>query len=682
MIDYFKDYSDRDHKESNSKNIRTFVLVTVWCLGLIVPGLVLAQSSSNQQLAFPSAEGFGRFTSGGRGGEVYEVTNLNDSGEGSLRYAVEQDSDEPLNIIFRVSGTIYLKSELYIQHNNLSIFGQTAPGDGIATKGGGVQLKADNVIIQYVRFRPGDILGKEVDIWGRNNKNIIIDHCSFSWGTDEVASFYDNKNFTLQWSIISESLYHSVHHKGNHGYAAIWGGMGATFHHNLLADHTSRNPRFNGARYNSTSETEVVDFRNNVIFNWGFNSAYGGEEGNQNMVANYYKPGPGTESGDTQYRIVDAGYTPLGRWYITDNVIEGYPNVTVDNWSQGVQDVSSSEKEQIHQNQPFDAPALDSVQTAEEAFKSVLARAGAILPKRDPVDARIVHQVRTGETQYGGVWGDNEGIIDSQDDVGGWPELQSAEPPTDTDNDGIPDEWEQENGLDPNNPNDGKQINSSGYSNLESYIHSISGYDNFTPAPGLTQAISPVDESGVPVRPVFTWEQAARAASYQLQISTSVSGGVVLDTTAADTVYQYPDDIKALEGDQTYFWRVRGLNSEGDGGVWTDYKYFVTETSTAIGSGTPGDIPSKFVLQHNYPNPFNPTTEISYGLPAKAHVDLRVYNLTGQQVAQLVNKVQSAGYHSVTFNSESLASGVYIYQLKGTSGDQTFTQTYKMTLLK
>jgi hypothetical protein len=348
--------------------------------------------------AFPGAEGYGAGATGGRGGKVIAVTNLNDSGAGSLRYAIQ--SGGARTIIFRVSGIIALQSNLEITSGNLTIAGQTAPGDGITLKNYSLRVKADNVIIRFIRSRMGDEKETEDDAMsGRYYKNIILDHCSMSWSTDECASFYDNQNFTMQYCILAESLYASVHEKGNHGYGGIWGGQGATFHHNLLAHHTSRNPRFCGSRYTNQPDLERIDHRNNVIYNWGFNTCYGAEGGSYNIVGNYYKSGPASSYRD---RIIhpdpDNGSNSQpagvrGTYYIAENYVYGYPATTADNW-EGVDGINSAIREQIELFEPVETPAL-TYQTAQEAFEYVMAEAGASLPKRDPLDIRYVHETLT-----------------------------------------------------------------------------------------------------------------------------------------------------------------------------------------------------------------------------------------------------------------------------------------------
>ncbi|MFH1197253.1 MAG: pectate lyase [bacterium] len=423
-----------------------------------------------QQLAFPGAEGFGKFTSGGRGGVVIKVTNLNDSGSGSLREAVEKDGARI--IVFRISGNITLESNLEIKNDNITIAGQTAPGDGICVRGYPVIVNANNVIIRYLRFRLGDVNKIQDDAFSSiaGKKNIIVDHCSASWGIDECLSFYNNETSTVQWCIISESLDHSYHKKGDHGYGGIWGGKKVTFHHNLLAHNTSRNPRFCGSRYHKQPEKEIVDFVNNVIYNWGFKSSYGGEAGNHNIRFNYYKYGPATLD-SLKERILEP-FDSLGNFYLEGNFVFGSPKVTSDNWS-GVEGGYT----EIQKKKKFSAPfVVDEInmQTPEEAFNSVLLSAGASLPMRDAVDSRIIDEVKNGTARFGKIWkGGGTGIIDSQEDVGGWTELKSLPAQKDSDHDGMPDEWETKHNLNPDYDGDRAQISESGYTMIEEYINEL-----------------------------------------------------------------------------------------------------------------------------------------------------------------------------------------------------------------
>ena len=445
-------------------------------------------------IAFPGADGYGKYTTGGRGGKVIIVDNLNDSGKGSFREAVETKGARI--VVFNISGTIHLEKPIILKNPDITIAGQSAPGDGICITDQAFRISTDNVIIRYMRFRLGDLDQTEADaITGTKGKNIIIDHCSMSWSVDETASFYDNENFTMQWCIVSESLYQSAHAKGNHGYGGIWGGMKASFHHNLLAHHTSRNPRFCGARYHESSwETELVDFRNNVIYNWGFNSSYAGEHAKINMVANYYKPGPATKKG-VKSRILEAwksvdknGVHDYGRFYIADNFMFGNDLVTKDNWK-GVNVKYVNEKENpdnklsdsdidsimlaIRINDPFPSGMITETQTPQHALVAVLANAGSSL-KRDAIDKRIIMETATGTASYGGTYGNETGIIDTQKTVDGWPLLKYLSPLTDNDNDGMPDDWETANGLDPNYPDDAT-INTldKNYNNIEVYLNGV-----------------------------------------------------------------------------------------------------------------------------------------------------------------------------------------------------------------
>lgn len=431
-------------------------------------------------LAFPGAEGFGRDATGGRGGKVLFVTNLNDAGAGSFRTAVQTTG--PRIVVFKISGNIKLLSPINITSGDLTIVGQTAPGDGICIQDYEIMIAASNVIIRYIRFRVGDLKQQETDaIWGRYQQNIILDHCSISWSVDECASFYANKNFTMQWCILSESLNQSFHDKGDHGYGAIWGGDKASFHHNLLAHHNSRNPRFNGGGRSGISNgiylNEHVDYRNNVIYNWRGNSAYGGENGNYNMINNYYKPGPSTPASKNK-RIMEVSKEPdlsygvgYGKFFIAGNYVYGNATVTSDNWNGGVDYAAGVTQVMVKLNAAIDSK-YETDHTALQAFESVLNFAGASF-SRDAVDTRVVNETRNGTTTYSGSKTAYAGILDSQADAGGWPVLANATPPADADNDGMPDAWELEMLLDPNKADASGRNLSTGYDNIEVYINSI-----------------------------------------------------------------------------------------------------------------------------------------------------------------------------------------------------------------
>ncbi len=435
--------------------------------------------------AFPGAQGFGQFTTGGRGGTVLFVTNLNDAGTGSLRAAVEASGSRI--VVFKVSGTIILKSTLKIMNPNITIAGQSAPGDGICLRDYPVTIQTGNVIVRYIRFRMGDVAMQEGDAFGgRFNKNIIVDHCSMSWSTDECVSFYANENTTVQWSIISESLRTSVHAKGSHGYGGVWGGKNASFHHNLLAHHDSRNPRLGEEAGKAFALTDLTDLRNNVVYNWGGNSCYGGEAMNVNIVNCYYKPGPVTTKTD---RIISIDKNKIagtevfdiwGKFYINGNFVEGSTAVSTNNWDYGVYNqyhssygvVSATDKMNMKLDAPHDIKGNVTTHTAQIAYERVMKYGGANLV-RDAVDTRIIDNVKNKSYSFEGSKGSTKGIIDSQADVGGWPELKSTTPPLDSDNDGMPDAWEIEKKLNPNLKNaSGKEL-SSAYDNVEVYLNGI-----------------------------------------------------------------------------------------------------------------------------------------------------------------------------------------------------------------
>jgi len=426
-------------------------------------GLISADADcqTGRTPAFPGAEGFGAFAKGGRGGNVIAVTNLSDSGPGSLRAALEARG--PRTVVFRVSGSIELKSVLTIAEPYVTVAGQTAPGDGICLKHyGHIVQNTHDVVLRFLRFRPGDEKKTEQDALAvYRSRNVIIDHCSAGWGTDETLSVTGGgtDSVTVQWCFITESLNRSVHHKGEHGYGSLLRVDGdITFHHNLYANHKSRNPR--PGVYGDTLRGCMLDFRNNAVYNWGEAPGYtAADKASINLVANYYKPGPSTgESRECVFRI--GGRTTA--LYADQNVLEGYEDKGRNNWN--IIDVPKSVGvAEVRLPVPLIFAPV-ATETAPQAFARVLDRAGAALPVRDAVDLRIVRQVVF----------DSGSIIDSQADVGGWPEYRTAEAPEDADRDGMPDRWEKTHGLNPADPSDGNRFSDpSGYTNLENYLNEM-----------------------------------------------------------------------------------------------------------------------------------------------------------------------------------------------------------------
>jgi pectate lyase len=407
--------------------------------------------------AFPGAEGFGAKASGGRGGAVYEVTNLKDSGAGSLRDAVSKPNR---TIVFRVSGTIELKKRLVVTQNNITIAGQTAPGDGICLRNYTFAVASKNVIVRYLRSRLGDVSRQEDDAMGvlHGASNVIFDHCSASWSIDEALSLSGNEtDVTIQWCIIAEPLNNSFHAKGPHGYGSLARSNGrVTFHHNLWAHCDGRSPRL-GDNYGK-APFPTFDVCNNVIYDYG-RICSGLTQGilKVNYVANYIKPGPSSKAKCP----IHVGAPSDMQFYIKDNIFEGNDKLTTDN----VRFFDALELKGKRQVQTVAEPfAVLPVrrQSAKEAYETVLVVAGASLPVRDAVDQRIVEQVRKGTGK----------IIDSQKEVGGWPELKSAPAPLDSDHDGMPDAWETKHGLNPKDPADGALAkHKNGYTNLEHYLN-------------------------------------------------------------------------------------------------------------------------------------------------------------------------------------------------------------------
>ncbi|TDD97803.1 polysaccharide lyase [Flavobacterium cellulosilyticum] len=453
--------------------------------------------------AFPGAEGGGAFTQGGRGGKIYVVTSLEDSGRGSFREACEAVGAR--TIVFNVSGIIRLKNRISMRAPYVTIAGQTAPGDGICIAGETLCIDTHDVIIRHMRFRRGatDVTRRDDALGGNPIGNIMIDHCSVSWGLDENISMYRHQfqpndkskleklptvNITIQNTISSEGL-----DTYNHSFGSTIGGLNSTFMRNLWADNISRSA--------SIGMFGDFNFVNNVIFNWWNRSLDGGDYRSMfNVINNYYKPGPITpDDKPIRYRILkpESGYMvpkTFGRAYVNGNYIDGVPEVTADNWNGGVQieDLSFEESKKyfdyIKQSKPFTMPNI-TIMKAEEAYEFVLNNVGATLPMRDAVDERIIKQVRTGkidvkdglENTIGKEFikrrlpadSYKKGIITNPNQVGGYPEYK-GKAYKDSDNDGISDAWEKKYGLNPNDASDAnKDLNGDGYTNIEKYINGI-----------------------------------------------------------------------------------------------------------------------------------------------------------------------------------------------------------------
>lgn len=474
---------------------------------------VMAQGKERLK-AFATAEGFGKYATGGRGGEVVTVTSLADDGSaGTLRWAFSQHAGKPITIVFAVSGEIRLASALKVKRADWTLAGQTAPGDGIVITHQKVNFGgSENFIVRNIRFRVGqkDAAGNliaENACGAENCQNFIFDHCTFGWSVEENMNAFDSHFHTVQYSIVHEGLYDAGHSKGVRGYGCQWGGSPATYHHNLLAHNKSRSCRFNGAR----GEDHVVflEYINNVNYNWGnWNACYGGEntaEINEynglnsahecNFIGNYYKPGPATASGS---KFVSSSYARDGakswapaKWYLEGNVMAGNSSINTNNWNgmsaetyslaQIRSDVKLTPSLPYYKysvtgnigQYDYNLYALTDYETAEQAYETVLAKAGTV--NRDRVEQRIIEDVRSGKATYGGSYGAKKGIIDTENDAEGfYAYTTNYTVAADTDKDGMPDEWEKAHYLNPNLA-DHNTPNAEGYTALEVYLGSLMG---------------------------------------------------------------------------------------------------------------------------------------------------------------------------------------------------------------
>ncbi len=691
------------------KNYRFFTVLSILLLNAFQ--LLPAQE---QVRAFPGAEGFGAYATGGRGGDVYIVTNLNDGGPGSLREAVEASG--PRTIVFAVSGTIELQSSLRIENGDLTIAGQTAPGDGICLKNYSFTFSADNIIVRYMSFRLGIDKRWENDAVNGSGNNIIMDHCSVSWGVDETLSLYSSSNLTVQWCIISEGLTFL-----SNSYGGIWGGQPASFHHNLFAHNASRTPRFCGSRYHGDPEAELVDHRNNVIYNWSNNSCYGGEGGSHNLVNNYYKSGPATYNAFRRRIVAPRDEDGVwGKFYVAGNHVDGYPEVTADD-SLGIDEVPEELWDSVISDVPFDVEPI-TMQTSQEAYEEVLNHAGASLPKRDRVDARITEETRTGTAHYGSLT--YPGIIRQPSDVGGYPLLESTPPPTDTDKDGMPDEWEDANGLDKNDPEDGKIIRADGYSNLEHYLNSLVGDFRYMLRPMEVEAA--VDDKTV----ALTWTDLSdKEEGFILERADGDGDFVQIADLATDTE-SYTD--ATIEEYGLYTYRLKAYNSEmetcfteglevdvadpdpprykvtvsvegsgsvvlnPDGGEYVTGTEVVLLASPASGwefDGWSGDVTGKdnpvaVIVDEDknitasfsnstrvssmsgkeagfkiFPMPFTSHVTLEVNLTDETSLEIIIYDMYGRRVSRVAETNLPPGSHQITIDGTGLNNGSYILKV-------------------
>jgi fibronectin type 3 domain-containing protein len=516
------------------------ILICIGCLDI-------QMSVNAQQVAFPGAEGFGAYTTGGRGGTVYEVTNLNDSGPGSLRDAISRSNR---TIVFRVSGNIELQSALQITGSSITIAGQTAPGHGICVRDYPTIINSNNVIIRFMRFRLGDKYGLSSDAFNINDqKDVILDHCSIGWGGDECASWYGNVNVTIQWCIIGEGLSYLGHSMGG-----LWGGN-TTYHHNLIHTCGSRHPKF---AY--TYDEDITDHRNNVIYNWGYQSAYCSPTGRVNIVGNYYKSGPATDA-SVRNRIVYSEYDTK-RLYVAGNYVSNYPDITADNWNGGVHGVP------IRHEVPFAAPAI-SEQSSEAAYQLVLMHVGASL-KRDAVDLRVIDNVTNGTGT----------IIARPDDVGGFPVLASLEAPLDSDHDGMPDDYEIEHDLNINDPEDRNgDANNDGFTNLEEYLNSLVPYDyeslgSDTTLPAAPSNLVATTFSGNQID--LMWQDnATNERGFRIQYSDNGWQNYEEKTVALANIIS--NSVIGLKGATRYEFRVVTYNMTGN----SEYSNIASDSTIA-----------------------------------------------------------------------------------------------------
>lgn len=633
-----------------------------------------------QQIAFPGAEGAGKLTSGGRGTPsapttVFEVTNSTDvNSVGSLRYAVSATAAYR-TIVFRVSGTIHLTSKLNIR-GNTTIAGQTAPGDGICLADYPVVISGDNVIVRYIRCRMGDKNQKILDANGNpvngsggddalgnlGNKNLIIDHCSVSWSDDEALTVYRGDSVILQWNFITEPLNYSYHFETGdadyeqHGYGGIQGGRHASIHHNLYAHCRNRTPRFAGVSTYSPAVqgADMADFRNNLIYNWGINNIYGGEGGYYNVVNNYLKPGPSTTSRRTQTVAVDSGEGfPYAKYYMAGNFITSSATNSSNNWL-GVTMKSGKLSDTVYSKvtTPFDLPAIPT-QTPDDAYNAVLAYAGCSLPNRDTLDQRIVNDVKNSTGRIIDVQGGYPHGTPYEQTVNAWPALNSLPAPTDTDHDGMPDDWETAHGSNPNNAADRNNISTDGYTLLEVYLNSLATNANILPLILLNFSASVKHDAATTVN--LIWSTADEINTKQFDVERSADGRaftaiatVNAKNAAAENNYFYTD-TKPFEN--TSYYRLKMIDKDG--------KFTYSHVVKVIADKLKG--------LNISPNPASIVLKVEH-TAAGAGSEIKILSTEGKSLQSVS---VAAGKTSTVLNISALAKGVYLLQYSNGSDKVT-----------
>ncbi len=550
-------------------------------------------TSTNKILAFEGAEGGGMYATGGRGGDVYVVTSLADYGrndakmEGTLRYGIETAPDAGRIIVFHVGGTIHLKQTLsFSGKKNITLAGQTAPGEGITCAGYDTNISnSENLIIRFIHFRPGteNLLngGDSMDaLWGRDNSTFIIDHCSFSWNTDECLSTYRGKDGTVQWCIVSESLTVSGHSKGRHGYGGIFGGDNTVFQYNLITNHTSRNPRIGGGSMTDPTSTEsyaTLQVSNNVLYNHGYYACYGGGYAYTNYINNYNITGPGTRDSILN-RLIDYGESgKIGGVYVDGNVVISEGIDISDKVTINIDPVNTT----TLADKAYESAAFNTVSlvTANEAKDLVLNRAGVTYPKRDAIDARVVAQVETGTGFY----------VNTPDEVGGYcaPEV-TREAGFDTDMDGIPDAWETANGLNPADASDSAKLNDTGYAWVEVYAMDLvkdviaADYQALNPAVTIDLENNTQIEEGTGITVTAT---AVANNGGSIDKVLFMNGGEIIATIEnAPYTYTYTG-----LSDGTYDISVRAYDDAGNG-TQSDTKKLHVNSTAGTGEWSSADV--------------------------------------------------------------------------------------------